>query len=483
MIGMKVIVGQIVSGGFGELLIRQKSSEELQVGELLVSEEKERKQLLQVFDLEYGSQISGEARELVSGMKLEGHGEGTALIEKELRNYVLAKVKGLVTVKDGKPHAVKSLPAFFSTLRRIEEDDLSFLDSPKKPLFLGYVRSGSKTLSHPVIVDGEKVLSHHILIPASTGRGKSNLVKVMLWSLLDSNYCGVLVLDAHGEYQKALSTHPKARDNLVSYSTKAEGGAVSLRINKRLVKPWHLRGVVRLSEAQEEAVYTAYREKGDDWVNSCLSGEELPGVHEGTICVLQRKMKLLLKEGLFVDSGSETLVDDVVAHLQKGRKVIIDTSTLGGETELLATSIFASAVFNKARSNRGKQVSIVLEEAPRVLSEAAGANVFSTIAREGRKFGVGLIAITQLASLIPKEVLANLNTKIILGNEMKSEREAIIGSAAQDLSNDFKAIGALDKGEAIVSSVFTACAVPIKVPLFEDYATKNDKPVRKEFVL
>jgi hypothetical protein len=397
---------------------------------------------------------------------------------------VLAKVKGLVTVKNGKPYAVKSLPAFFSTLRRIEEGDLSFLDAPKKPLFLGYVRSGSKTLSHPVIVDGEKVLSHHILIPASTGRGKSNLVKVMLWSLLYSDYCGVLVLDAHGEYQKALSTHPKARDNLISYSTKAEGGAVSLRINKRLVKPWHLRGVVRLSEAQEEAIYTAYREKGDDWVNSCLSGEELPGVHEGTICVLQRKMRLLLKESLFVDSGSETIVDDVVAHLQKGRKVIIDTSTLGGETELLAASIFASAVFNKARNDdKGKQVSIVLEEAPRVLSESAGANVFSTIAREGRKFGVGLIAITQLASLIPKEVLANLNTKIILGNEMKSEREAIIGSAAQDLSNDFKAIGALDKGEAIVSSVFTACAVPIKVPLFEDYALGGEKAVKKEFVL
>ena len=192
----------------------------------------------------------------------------------------------------------------------------------------------------------------------------------------------------------------------------------------------------------------------------------------------------MLKEGLFVDSGSETIVDDVVAHLQKGRKVIIDTSRLGGETELLAASIFANAVFNKARNaDKSKQVSIVLEEAPRVLSESAGANVFSTIAREGRKFGVGLIAITQLASLIPKEVLANLNTKIILGNEMKSEREAIIGSAAQDLSNDFKAIGALDKGEAIISSVFTACAVPVKVPLFEDYALGSEEVIKKDFLL
>ena len=65
-------------------------------------------------------------------------------------------------------------------------------------------------------------------------------------------------------------------------------------------------------------------------------------------------------------------------------------------------------------------ISIILEEAPRVLGKEVlekGPNIFSTIAREGRKFRVGLIAITQLPSLIPREILANMNTKIILYNE------------------------------------------------------------------
>ena len=42
-------------------------------------------------------------------------------------------------------------------------------------------------------------------------------------------------------------------------------------------------------------------------------------------------------------------------------------------------------------------ISIVLEEAPRVLGKEvleAGPNIFSTIAREGREFKVGLTAIT-----------------------------------------------------------------------------------------
>jgi uncharacterized protein len=477
------VLGQIISGGFGEILVRQKAGEKLEIGGLLVAESPGGgKHLLQVYDLAYGSQVSAEARELASGMKLEGVGEETRFFEEEFRNYVLAKVKGLVEIT-GKPHAVKTLPRFFSMVRGVEEKDLQLLEDADKKLFLGFVRSGSRQLGKEVALDGEKVLTHHVLIPASTGRGKSNLVKVMLWSLMESDYCGVLVLDAHGEYQRALERHPKARGGLVVYSPNPRNGAITLKINKSLVKPWHFNGVTRFSEAQREALYTAFNEHGEDWLDALLEGKALDNVHEGTAAVLQRKMRLLLKESLFVNAGSNTVVDDVAEALFSGKKAVIDTSAFGGETELLVASILTNAVFSSARREKEhRPVSIVLEEAPRVLNESAGSNVFSTIAREGRKFGVGLIAITQLASLIPKEVLANLNTKIILGNEMRSEREAIIGSAAQDLSDDYKAIGALDKGEAIVSSVFTPCALPVKVPLFDDYAKAGKEVKRKAFV-
>ena len=113
----------------------------------------------------------------------------------------------------------------------------------------------------------------------------------------------------------------------------------------------------------------------------------------------------------------------------------------------------------------------MLEEAPRVIGNDVlkqQSNIFDTIAREGRKFKIGLIAITQLPSAIPRSILANMNTKIILGLEMKPERDAIIDSASQDLSMDSRNIASLDKGEAIITSNFTRFAIPIKVPLFED---------------
>ena len=119
---------------------------------------------------------------------------------------------------------------------------------------------------------------------------------------------------------------------------------------------------------------------------------------------------------------------------------------------------------------------VVIEEAPRVIGEgvlASRDNIYATIAKEGRKFKVGLTAITQLSSVIPKTILANMNTKIILGNEMKQEREAIVASASQDLSDDDRNIASLDKGEAIVTSIFVPFAMPIKIPLFRDVAGRS----------
>ncbi|MFW6376301.1 MAG: ATP-binding protein, partial [Thermoplasmatota archaeon] len=187
------------------------------------------------------------------------------------------------------------------------------------------------------------------------------------------------------------------------------------------------------------------------------------------------------KGNIFVTDGSESLVDDVVNASEKGKKVILDTSSMPQEKELLIAGIITERLFTRYKGYKEKgelkdkpTVSVVIEEAPRVLGDRAGRNVFHQIAREGRKFRVGLIAITQLSSMIPREILANMNTKIILGNEMKSERDAIIGSAAQDLSKDSKNIASLDKGEAIVSSIFTKFAVPIKIDFFDDVVEESE---------
>ena len=56
---------------------------------------------------------------------------------------------------------------------------------------------------------------------------------------------------------------------------------------------------------------------------------------------------------------------------------------------------------------------------------------------------------------------------------MGSERQAVIESSPQDLSQDNRNIASLDIGEALVTSIFTKFAVPVKVPLFKELVRQS----------
>jgi len=491
------VCGQIIAGGVGKILIREKSGEKIELGDLLVSEDSEGYLILQVYDLLYGSQISQVAREFIAGIKLEGLGAGLEFLEPQLRNYVLVLAKSVLRVTS-KTYVPKVLPDFFGSVRHLIEKDLDFLTKPPNPIYIGKVRSGSKVLNVDVYLDGTEALSHHILIPATTGRGKSNLVKVMLWNVLNEKKFGILVLDPHDEYygrnESGLKDHPNAKQNLSYYSSRPPTGANTLIINLGSILPEHFDGIVDFTDPQYDAISMYYKEFGDKWIENIIKGEGLVKVNPRTLSVLQRKMKIMLgvyyQDGeirctskVFSDTAGESTADDIVKALENGKVVVIDTSKIGDEAELLIGSIVANKILSKYQEykSQGKLVEkptigVALEEAPRVLSSdrlaQSGDNIYSKIAREGRKFKVGLIAITQLTSVIPRNILTNMNTKIILGNEMATERNAIMQSAAQDLSDDDRNIASLDKGEAIVSSIFTRFAVPIYVPLFDEFVAQ-----------
>jgi len=488
-----MISGQIIRGDFSEIIIRQKSDAVLELGDLFVIDTQDGHLIVEVFDLFYGSQIGDLSQELIAGMKLEGY-ENLNFFEPELSNYTLARLKAMVTVSANKARIPKKLPEFFSSIRPIRESDLKFLQKPEEPLYVGKIRSGSKILDVDIFLPGREVFSHHVLIPATTGRGKSNLVKVMSWSVLDKDYCAQLILDPHDEYYGrnglGLKDHEKG---VVYYSSNPPAGGRKLKINIEKLRPWHMEGVINFSDAQNEAMMAYYKDFREKWIESLLT-EDLENIKDETLAVLRRKFNVLLgirKEeeleasGIFDVHAGMTTISDISSELENGRTVIIDTSLLSSELEILVGSMITREIFERYKRYKITDVlknkpviSIVIEEAPRVLGKEAieKANIFSTIAREGRKFNIGLVAITQLPSLIPKEILANINTKIILGIELAAERNSIIESASQDLSKSERNIASLDIGEAIITSNFTKFAVPVHIPKFEEFARAEKKP-------
>ncbi len=500
-----MVKGIVITGKFGSIVVREKSGEKIELGELMVADANGSKILLQVFNLLYGSQISPQNLELISGMKLE-EGVDLDFADAELRNYILAELKNLVVISGNRARTAKELPEFFSEVREVTKEDLSFLTKPSNPLFIGNLRSGSKEVDVPLFLKGDDVFSHHILIPATTGRGKSNLTACMLWDTLEKDYCGILVLDPHDEYfgrnKLGLKDHPLSRKMAYYTPKNVPPGARTLKINVKQIMPNHFRGVVDWSDAQREALNAYFRKYGKEWIEAVCLDKEIEGFQEGTIGVVKRRILQLLDmesdshsvicKGVFDLNAGETTVNDIVSELEKSNTVIVDTSNFDGRVEILVGSLIATEVLEKYKHykvtgelDKKPVISIILEEAPRVLGKEVlekGRNIFGIIAKEGRKFKVGLTAITQLPSLIPRDILANMNTKIILGIEMKPERQAIIDSASQDLSDDDRSIASLDKGEAIITSNFARFATPVKIPLFEEFAKKpSGGSVKKDF--
>jgi hypothetical protein len=133
-----------------------------------------------------------------------------------------------------------------------------------------------------------------------------------------------------------------------------------------------------------------------------------------TIAAIRKRLAYLIDESKNLHSSSSILIEDVFKYLKQGKTVIIDLSLNDtAEASIISTIIVRKLFDNNKRyfteSNKENVIDTVLcvEEAQNVLSEEfvkSNANPFVRVAKEGRKFGLGIIAITQRPSAISEEI-------------------------------------------------------------------------------
>jgi len=516
-----MIVGQIVGGNNINLIIREKKGVGLELGDMVAVEEGNKRYLYLVSQLEYGALVDEDRLFTSAGSMLESQNPNVEIPEKDLRIFRKVTINPLIEVirREGngeekeKAQSPRSIPPFLSKVREIKSEDFSFLEKPESEILVGKIRSGSKCLDYNYYVNGSELFSHHALVSAQTGRGKSNLVKVMLWDAMKHDNFGILVLDVHNEYfghgtSKGLGSHLNAGRSLVYYSVNPPPGGRMLTVNLKSLKPQDLRGVVSLTEAQKGALDLCFRETDREWIKELLTDDpskdkeyERKGISLTTIYALRRKLGNLFKmrtgaqtdgapyctDKVFdLETMGENTTKDMAQALEDGKTVLIDGSCIPDDTGMILISAVMRDIFRRYEGYRDEgllgskpQIGVVLEEAPRVLGESYGDNIFGRVAREGRKFKIGLLAVTQMVSVIPDEILANIGTKIIMGNEMAQERRRLIESACQDLTAYDQLIAGLGKGEAIVSSIFSKFPVPIYIPLFEELVAAETHEAEK----
>jgi DNA helicase HerA-like ATPase len=509
--------GRLFGRNVLEGLFRAAPDEDLFIGELLVAvdEATDRRYLFRVVDVTYGTEHREPGwAERVAGTLLADDARGATgahpLHEQERRTYRVAECRCLGYLAPPGPGSSvrtvfrkpKSLPTQFSAVVAPTAEDFSFLAERMGDLPVGWLRSGESVVDFEVGIPGASLASH-VGVFATTGMGKSNLMQVVCGGVMQANgRYSMLVIDPHGEYRSALARHPWAEASLRVYANRSLPGSTALRISLAELTVDDLRTAYDWSRPQEEALYELERHysgssgpgsasgriEGLAWLAEFARLEDLAGFRDvelsarvalSTLQVVHRRARRIVdlrcvSADPAVSAGGR-IIDDLLA----GKVVLVDVSGLGSTEEVLIGSFLARRILetwqeayleDPDRHSRMPVVSIALEEAQRVLgtSRDRDSNVFPRVAREGRKFGVGLCAVTQQPKLLDDELLSQFNTFFILGLADEKDRNMLRGSAKQDISAQGAEIQTLMPGECLVVNLAAPFAVPAHVHLYSD---------------
>lgn len=395
---------------------------------------------------------------------------------------------------DGRGHLFnpKTCPDFFSEVRSLGNQDQELLSEIKGDLEIGYLKGGRGVLELPVGIYGSKSITEHIGIFGTTGSGKSNLVKVLASSVLDSANYGLVIFDVHNEYCRDLSQHPKASGQLCVYNTNPESPEVTkLTVNFDEIEPIDLMACATFSEVQLDALYKLAAVWQEHWMDYVLKYEPEDIIDELKGCTGQKfqprtisKIKSVcwnLQQELNIQSDQEPVIEKILSNIEAGKIVLVElknTSSIGEQAlaALLSKKLLQRYV-NKTQASLSKlrPVLIVLEEAHRFLGkrEQSSNNVFARLVSEARKFNMGLCVVDQQPRLLADKVLSQLNTLFILGLASKADRSKLETMCRKDILQQRNEIKNLDCGEMIVATNYMRFAAPVKVHKFEDFIARN----------
>jgi len=501
--------GRLFGKNVLEGAFRAAPDEDLFLGELLVAvdDTTSRRYLFRIVDVTYGTEHREPGwAERVAGTLLADDARGDSgahpLYEQERRTYRVASCRclGYLTPDGTEFRKPKSLPTQFSRVIAPEASDFEFLRTRMGDLPVGRLRSGETEVDFEVGIPGAS-LATHVGIFATTGMGKSNLMQVLAAGAMRAQgRYGLLLVDPHGEYRTALARHPWAAARLRTYAARRLPNTSTLRVSLAELTVDDLRTAYEWSRPQEEALFELERHYsgtgGLSWLLDFSQVDDLPGFRDvelsnrvalNTLQVLHRRARRIVGLDCIAADPNVSVGAAVVTDLLEGKVVLVDVSGLGSTEEVLVASFltrkvidhWSDAYLNDPDTHeRMPVVAVVLEEAQRVLSAGKDReyNLFPRVAREGRKFKVGLCAITQQPKLLDDELLSQFNTFFVLGLADEKDRNILRGSSKQDISALGPEIQTLMPGECLVVNLHAPFAVPAKVYLYDDLVRATEAP-------
>jgi len=221
------------------------------------------------------------------------------------------------------------------------------------------------------------------------------------------------------------------------------------------------------------------KDKHESETASKLSSSPIPSVLD-KLTVLKRDSRLLflMKSWSEDDPGlnlSQILNQFVGAPLEPGKDIrIIDISGLPNEVAGPLTAVIARLLFQyKVYQNQNEKIKdpilFVCEEAHRYVPDkgeaqyAAAQNAIRRIAREGRKYGIGLMLVSQRPADVDSTVISQCGTWVVLRLTNAADQQHVARFLPDGLSGMVGALPILSQQEAIF--VGEGAALPSRIKI------------------
>jgi hypothetical protein len=371
----------------------------------------------------------------------------------------------------------------------------------------------------PCYADMNDLLGKHTAILGSTGAGKSGTVAALLHSILDRGkeakhqnwHPQIVVLDPHNEYGAAFPSHVRLCTDedslLLPYWLLNLQETISLLIGKTEFVATSQANIVKsaLLFARREAAqavnlndteinvdspvpYTLQR-----FIHHIKTSTDMPpqASKQDSWNSILNKIEVLKNDSRIAfmmqdwDGTADPLPGIVKQFVGDSDPIrIVDLSGVpneiaGAASSAIARTLFSVKLWQTREERENNPVLLVCEEAHRYVpnrGEAqyeAAQDAIRRLAKEGRKYGIGLMLVSQRPSEVEATVLSQCNSWIVLRITNDSDRSHVQGVLPDSLAGLTKVLSGLRRREAIF--VGQAAVLPSRI-LIRDLV-KDGKPL------
>ena len=375
---------------------------------------------------------------------------------------------------------------------------------PEKPSI--HVGSLSQAASLPVYLLTDDLLGKHFAVLGTTGSGKSCSVTVLLLSILAvAPKAHIILLDPHNEYRRAFPDNAEIIDptalhlphwllnfeeSTALFIGKTEHAATSQTniLKDAILAARQAFGVQNIA-SEKITVDTPVPYKLSKLLENIETNMPTQPSKQDSYLKIKNKIQTLQKDSRFsfLIQPDENISDDLKNIVGQYLRIpvsdkplsLIDLSGVPSDVVDVVVSVLCRMIFDFAVwSPKPVKVPVVLvcEEAHRYAPRSDDAafqptkQALSRIAKEGRKYGVGLGLISQRPSELAESILSQCNTLIALRMSNEQDQNFVQRALPDSVRSLVNVLPILRTQEALVLGEGTV--VPVRL-CFNDLPEKN----------